>query len=366
MGILRTIFALAVVFGHSGVGDVFVGRYAVQLFYIISGFLISYILNNNKNYKHPIKFYTNRILRLYPVYYIVAALSLCMHTVWTTSFFSVYQSIPFGAKALLVFSNLFLFGQDWVMFSGIKQGNLVFVTDFFSSDILLFHGLLIPQAWTIGVELSFYVIAPFVLRDRRKICCLLLASITLRIILMINGLGLNDPWTNRFFPSELALFLIGALSQQWLLPFWAGVLKHSLIRIEKIATVVLIIISITYFLIPLREIYKVPICLAIFVSLLPLAFIFQNRSPFDKLIGDLSYPLYIGHLLVVNVVTAFFQKYAIANEFLRVLLTVIISIIFAFILDRYVVRRVEKVRDRLRSDASTLSQTSSCSINVKL
>jgi peptidoglycan/LPS O-acetylase OafA/YrhL len=49
MGMLRTIFAISVVFVHS-YGHVFVGgRNAVQLFYIISGFLISYVLVELKN-----------------------------------------------------------------------------------------------------------------------------------------------------------------------------------------------------------------------------------------------------------------------------------------------------------------------------
>ena len=198
-----------------------------SLFYIISGFLISYILNNDKNYDNPIRFYVNRILRLYPVYYVVAVLSLCAYAFIRPNFFNLYQNIPFDAKALLVAANLLLFGQDWVMFSGIDEGHLVFLTDFRNSDFLLYQGLLVQQAWTLGVELSFYLIAPFVLRDKWKIVVLLIASLTLRIILIFNGIGLKDPWTFRFFPSELALFLIGALSQQWLLPFWDRVLKEQ-------------------------------------------------------------------------------------------------------------------------------------------
>ena len=51
MGSLRTFLALTVVLSHS-YGHIFVGgRLAVQLFYIISGFLISYILLEANSYK---------------------------------------------------------------------------------------------------------------------------------------------------------------------------------------------------------------------------------------------------------------------------------------------------------------------------
>lgn len=358
MGILRTIFAITVVFAHS-YGFVFVGgRNAVQLFYITSGFLISYILNNNKNYDKSINFFINRILRLYPVYYVVAVLTLFAFMFGNNeAFFSVYKNIPIDAKALLVTANLFLFGQDWVMFSGIDKGNLVFATNFAHSDIVLYKGLLVPQAWTLGVELSFYVIAPFVLRDKRKICALLIASLMLRVVLLINGIGLKDPWTYRFFPLELALFLMGALSQQWLTPFWEKFRQNRLIRIENAATFFLITLSIIYFLIPLKENYKALILFSLFIALLPLTFMFQDNHPIDKAIGDLSYPIYIGHLLVISTIGHYAKPFVNPGNFFLVMIQVIGSILFAFLLDRFVAKKVEKYRSIIKSGSFVMFKT---------
>lgn len=76
MGSLRTLFAIAVVFAHC-YGFVFVGgRNAVQLFYITSGFLMSYVLVEKKTYPKIKDFYINRYLRLYPIYFSVAILTL--------------------------------------------------------------------------------------------------------------------------------------------------------------------------------------------------------------------------------------------------------------------------------------------------
>ncbi|MEK6790185.1 MAG: acyltransferase family protein, partial [Deltaproteobacteria bacterium] len=77
LGLLRTILAVAVVivhssgiFGYNVVG----GMVAVQSFYIISGFYMSLILN--EKYTDLYVFYTNRILRLYPIYLVVVLLTL--------------------------------------------------------------------------------------------------------------------------------------------------------------------------------------------------------------------------------------------------------------------------------------------------
>ena len=74
MGILRVLLAISVVFIHTH-GQVFVGgQEAVQLFYVISGYLISFVLLEVKSYKKIQFFYLNRYLRLYPTYLLVTVL----------------------------------------------------------------------------------------------------------------------------------------------------------------------------------------------------------------------------------------------------------------------------------------------------
>ena len=58
MGSIRTLLALAVVFNHATGDFVFVGPVlAVELFYIISGFLISFILVEAKSYSNIKSFF---------------------------------------------------------------------------------------------------------------------------------------------------------------------------------------------------------------------------------------------------------------------------------------------------------------------
>lgn len=351
MGILRAIFAVSVVFSHSWpTGLMFVGgRNAVQLFYIISGFLISYVLLDTKSYKNISTFYINRYLRLYPIYLCVAILTFVFLLLTKQNdLLDFYEKIPKGATILLVFSNIFLFGQDWVMFSGIENNHLIFTPDFSDSEVILYKGLLVPQAWTLGVELSFYVLAPFILRKKSTIFCLLFLSLAIRLYLLKIGVGNKDPWTYRFFPTELALFLLGALAHQILLPFYKQFKPEKLKIISTFATYFLIFLSLTYFLIPLKEIYKTALLFVFFLTLLPFTFIFQNNSSLDRHIGNLSYPIYINHMLIIWLITFFTEIIGVDNRYILSISSVFITIIFAIILNKFLGVPLEKIRNAIK------------------
>lgn len=336
-------------------GFVFIGaRNAVQLFYMISGFLISYVLVERKAYATLKSFYINRYLRLYPLYLCVALLTLLALTAArmmgkSTEFFSTYAQAPSAATALLVVSNTTLLLQDWVMFAGVRYDSLVPTLDFRSSDILLYHGLLVPQAWTLGVELTFYLIAPFVLVRRRLIGVLLAASVALRVWLLSRGIGFHDPWTYRFFPTELALFLLGALAHQLLLPYYRKTLP--VVRMQAfawIATCTFIGLTLAYGLIPHPGLIKTGMLFAVFLLLMPLAFVFQGTHRWDQWIGELSYPIYIGHALVINTLLFVWANGAAHVRVLGIG-AVMLSILFAMALNHWIARPVEGLRARFRS-----------------
>jgi peptidoglycan/LPS O-acetylase OafA/YrhL len=362
MGTLRTIFALAVVFAHSWpTGSMFVGsRNAVQLFYIISGFLISYVLVERKSYHDLPTFYLSRYLRLYPIYFFVAVLSLVLlMATRRPGFLEVYESAPNGAIALLAFANLFLFGQDWVMFSGVRDHTLVFVSDFKNSDVMLFQGLVVHQAWTLGVELSFYVIAPFVLPRRKCIYVLLILSLALRVYLISTGLGFKDPWTYRFFPTELAFFLLGALAHQLLLPLCQRVSQKRLGIAADVTTYTLIAISLSFTLIPVAELYKTICLFFVFLMFIPMAFIFQNRHRIDNWIGNLSYPIYIGHILVIRVSGFAMSRFGIIDQRVVTIIGALLAIVFAVFLNQFIAVPVDKIRQNLKVRASSRNEVPS-------
>mgnify|MGYP000083950433 CR=1 FL=1 len=353
MGFLRTLLALSVVLDHlgGGYGDQLVGgRLAVQLFYVISGFLISYVLTATDHYQGAVgKFYANRFLRLFPIYLAVAALTLTAHIVSGGSFFRIYESLPFSAELFLVLSNIFIFGQDWLMFFGIHDSALAFTGSFANSDVPLYKGLLVPQAWTLGVEMSFYLVAPFVLRSPRRLLFLLAASLILRAILIATGVGRSDPWTYRFFPTELALFLIGSLSHQVLLPrmkAWTQRVK----RLPELGTAILFAYIVVHFSIGINPTVRDGIAVLLFAALLPLAFLFQSRHKLDKAIGELSYPLYICHMLVIMAFSWLMHGLQEHQPMLFAAMAITGCIGVSAVLNYLIADPLERLRSRLRTD----------------
>jgi len=322
---------------------------------MISGFLISYIIVERKAYSSIKNFYINRYLRLYPIYIIVATLTLVAFLITTfvlnknVEFFSIYYKAPFLANALLVFSNISLLLQDWVMFAGVEQNQLVFATNFFKSDVILYKGLLVPQAWTLGVEQSFYLIAPFILPKRKTFITMLILSIFVRIYLIYIGLGGKDPWTYRFFPTELALFLLGSLSHQVILPFYRNIFsKETIEKYSTFSTYFLIVVTLVFWLIPVNELIKSFALFAIFIALMPLTFLFQSKRDWDKWIGELSYPIYICHMLVIYVISFIMGKLGIENSIAISLVVVAFTICMSVALNAYTGKPVEALRNKYR------------------
>jgi peptidoglycan/LPS O-acetylase OafA/YrhL len=277
------------------------------------------------------------------------------------NFFNIYNKTPQSADILLIVSNLTLFFQDWIMFSGVEENKLVFTINFLNSEVDLYEGLLVPQAWTLGLELTFYLLAPFILFRKKILIALLLSSLLLRIYLISIGLGTQDPWTYRFFPTELALFLLGALAHQVLLPIYQKNLnKTQLEKYSKISTYFLVLLTLVFSFIPINEIKKSFALFCVFLLLMPLIFIFQSNRKWDKEIGKLSYPIYISHILVIDVFSFFISK-IVPTENLDILgksvsldkislglSAVIFSIGLAILLNKFVGKPIETLRNRLR------------------
>ena len=353
MGIVRTLLALSVVFSHTPHPYILVGsRNAVQMFYMISGFLISYVLLNTPAYRKPTIFWSNRALRLYPAYYAVAALTLVGFALFNPAYWKTFFSLSGLAQAFVATVNVTLIGQDWTLFAEVHGGSLFFTGTAPDTDVVgLVQMLVVLPAWTLGLELSFYLLAPFMVRRPVVLLSLFAMSVTGRLIAIAYGFGLEDPWTYRFFPFELALFIAGMLSQQFLLqPAIALVGKSGKARMPATIVAAFVIICSLYFAIPLPEAIKTLGLMALLFISLPFLFIFQSKSTWDKWIGDHSYPLYIGHLLVLLTLAYLVKKYEFIPplSLTRSLLGVAGALAFAAFLKIVVTDPIENRRRRIK------------------
>jgi peptidoglycan/LPS O-acetylase OafA/YrhL len=355
MGILRTLLALSVLFYHSWPAELLVGGVnAVRLFYTVSGFLISYILVESTRYSRVRDFYSSRYLRLFPIYLIVAVSTLIAYVAFgNAAFFQIFSTAPVGAATLLLLSNCVILGQDWVLFLGVSGEQYFLSRNFTQGQMPLWYGLLLPQAWSLSLELCFYAIAPFVLPYRRRLYLLFFASIALRIVLYATDIGTADPWTYRFFPSELALFLGGALAHQILRPLYARWLGSRIRGASRFVTAIVGGVVVAFPFIPVQAFAKDMLLLALFTASLPLLFAFQSQHKFDAKIGELSYPIYVVHVLIIWLCAKGLQGYASVDPHTIPLVAAVLSVLASVALVRYVSKPVENIRSKFRTPSKT-------------
>ncbi len=354
MGTLRFILAISVVLAHSSsiLGLSLVGgQIAVQAFYIISGFYMSLVLNEkyigvNNSYK---LFITNRLLRLYPIYWVVFLLTvsysiaICIYSKGVyagglTIYIDYWDSMNIGSFIFLLFTNLFLFLQDTVMFLGLETstGYLYFTSNFQETSPPLYKFLICPQAWTIGIEIAFYLIAPFIVRRKLKtIIVFIMMSLLVRFFLYQYSLE-KDPWSYRFFPTELAFFLLGIVSYHIYINLRKIEIESFYLKIIWSA-----ILIFTFFYDSLSIPGKGYIYLFAFSICLPFVFILTKNWKEDSYIGELSYPIYISHIFVLTFMAIVKVPFLGGTG-----LYLIMTVLFSIVLNELVAKKVEKIRQK--------------------
>lgn len=143
--------------------------------------------------------------------------------------------------------------------------------------------------------------------------------------------------------------MAGVLSHQILLPLYKRIFASKIEAVSNIATYLLIIFSLIFFVLPGYGIYKNLILFASFIVFLPFTFIFSNNSKWDRYFGELSYPIYIGHMLVIIFLRDVMAIFPILDKGAFSLVVVLLSILLAIILNKYIGTRVEDFRSRFRS-----------------
>ncbi|WP_247237178.1 acyltransferase [Telluribacter sp. SYSU D00476] len=169
---IRSVAALMVLFHHIeqakaalGIPNIYdlslikhIGRLGVGLFFVLSGFLITYLLLQEKHKYQDIsasKFYLRRVFRIWPIYYLIIALS-----------YFVFPYIPLfeypGAN-----ENVFNYYGERLAFLAVVLPNYAFVV----------YNLpyWCAQAWSIGVEEQFYYLWPWIIKyPKRRILIFIL------------------------------------------------------------------------------------------------------------------------------------------------------------------------------------------------
>ncbi|MEC5216764.1 peptidoglycan/LPS O-acetylase OafA/YrhL [Actimicrobium sp. GrIS 1.19] len=307
-GTWRFVLALLVAISHLWSGMIHgPAAYAVWGFFVLSGYLMTYVLSNKYGVDQAgLKdFAFNRFLRIFPLYWIACILGAI--------------SLFFLPKLGITPSSLnpqFLPPQsdgDWF-------NNLTLL------PIVGGQGLFVPVSGALAVEVAAYILMPIMAFSRQASWLGLILSLTLnlRYGLQIESFGVRYS----SFLTCFAAFAVGTL------------VCHYKNPLEKIsAPVISVLVWAAHCLIWIRY-DQWPWTYGLYVSVLLSAWVVLSlskleTSPLDNILGDLSYPLYLFHTTVaVWVLTLPIASRSFGFFLLSFFLTLVLSWVLIIAVDR--------------------------------
>ncbi|MFN5982371.1 MAG: acyltransferase family protein [Fluviicola sp.] len=295
---LRALAALIVVWGHveylkqkAGIPNLIDsdfsffpdGHIAVILFFVLSGFLITYLLSNELNSSNTInfrRFYRNRILRIWPLFYFILIVSYLL--------FQPDLTVQTHLLCFTIFPNL--------------------------ADAWNIEWIVSPQVWSIGVEEQFYLVWPFVfyLLPKKKVLLFLSFFIVFYALLphllgylnvrIWNSQSITSFTGNFFHNSKFSCIAIGAFfgflyvnHKEKIRIFFSNYISFSLLFLTL--TLWFLRVEIPFFT---DELFA----LLFGISLLGIV---ENKqlkieTRWTHFLGEISYGIYLFHWIVILIV----------------------------------------------------------------
>ncbi|MGL4561372.1 MAG: acyltransferase family protein [Brevinema sp.] len=332
MGIFRIILAIIVAIFHMK-KNLFIGPVnATESFFMISGFYIALIWGSK--YTNYFSFISSRLLRLYSTYWIILV-------VYIVGYIHVHGIIKFitpnfFTSLYLLLSNIFLVGGDLSLWLDRSSSWEMFWVNSYHNAVHSIHSLMyITPAWSLALEIYFYLIAPF-FKNKKIIIIGIICSLLLRFV-MFNILDLRyDPFSYRFFFSELVFFLAGMLSFSIYQNFKSLKFYHY-ISLTLFITLFIFFKDNSY--------YKWIYMFLLFFNIPTLFFIFKNNKT-DRFIGNLSYGVYLVHVAFMRTFENIFEDQKI-YIFTVVMASILFSIFIELLLGYFNKWRQDKFAQRL-------------------
>lgn len=302
---IRAIAAMSVVISHINnrlnlydleIGTLMsVADYAVTVFFTLSGFLITYLLLQEKSNTGTIdikKFYIRRILRIWPLYFLYLLL-----TVLIIGFAEIRWPILLYVFMIPNFNNS--------------------IGQYFSTSISKISGSggFVGHYWSLGVEEQFYAFWPWIVKNGRHLLKILILFpifyILLKIILNIT----NAPYAILVFVNytRFGCMFIGALGAYFYYYHNALVMKWVNMKIMQIIAVIffaLVVFNLFHIASPVNHEIASVFTLIIIINQIsnPRKLFSLENKPLNFL-GKISYGLYVWNPLIIYILSLTYKEY---------------------------------------------------------
>ncbi len=289
-----------------------VGQYAVTFFFVLSGFLITYLLLIEKEKNKTIsvkKFYWRRILRIWPLYYFIILLGLLVLP--QISVFHSVSTIAVPTSRTLEIWGMYLFFLP----------NLAFVT---------IHPMLtfVSATWSIGVEEQFYAFWPVLIKKSKNLWLPLFLVIIIYVFIKV--LLTVFASQNEFISiakdfwhfTRIDCMAIGGIFA--LLHYTkSDVLKLLYTPVTQVLAVVFTLgMLVTGFKVPFlyHEVYSLVFGIIILNAACNTSTLFKLENKYLNYLGEISYGIYMFHPICVYILVSQFQAHKTLSVFENVAL----------------------------------------------
>jgi peptidoglycan/LPS O-acetylase OafA/YrhL len=323
MGTLR--FALAVVVALSHTGTVFwgynTGVVAVVSFFMISGYVMALLIERHYNSIDRVGyFYLDRAARLFPQFWLYCLCGAAL--LWWTGHRDVFSNGCSAGKlalnALAIPLNFFQFGN-------------------------LESCMLIPPAWSLGLEMTFYLVAPWILIFSTLRWLSLAASVTVFGAAYIGAID-SDMFGYRLLPGVLFIFLTGAAFEKTdttsrLIP----------LAVWTLATATAVFSPPNDQISPMMK----EVLLGVIIAIPALAITRRlPRMEVDEFLGNVSYGLFLNHFMIIWVLRHF--GYELSSTYFLLLFTAstCLATTSFYLLEKPTIALRRRVRSHLANQSS--------------
>jgi len=345
MGIIRFLLAASVVVAHAhqSIGiPILSAGVCVETFFIISGFYMALVLET-KYHSDTRSFWLNRWFRIAPTYYIVLITSLGIYaaaSLWKhhpidrlNFFITAFRDHSWGALALGTLPQITIIGLQWPLLQVFTPGlglSWLGVSPMSDTSVLMERFLFVPQAWSVGVELMFYLMVPFLNRiGTNKLVVIALLSYALKLSLRVSlSGGLLSKYDQVLLPPQLCLFILGMLvcRHRKLILSYTPKTWHSWVLL------VWILLFSLFELLPFNPTESVFLMFTAFV--LPAVFEQSKSRTWDRWIGELSYPIYMCHIALRWLLLGTGAKaYQGCSPWLLLAITIPVAILISYLVE---------------------------------
>ncbi len=266
----------------------YLGAFGVSIFFVLSGFLITYLLLEEQQ-EAPIRirhFYLRRILRIWPLYYLI--LGLGFFVIPHLDFFQVPQYSSDMEDSL----------YRLLLFVGLAA-NVAFVY----LPTVPFANVL----WSVAVEEQFYLFWPHVVRIKRPLLWIMLLLLAAYLAVKFYAGSIDRQFELLVIRTRFSSMIIGGIGA-YLLFHQKAIIQLLYHRVVQIGLLVLFVCMgldwIAYHSLAWMqdELISLVVCgLILNIATNPRTLISLENSVFAYL-GKLSYGLYVYHLFAVVLV----------------------------------------------------------------